>query len=149
MGWLKLQGVVVRPQAETHGTQQPANTAAAAAARAAGFATQQPCCASSSRRCWDPWKADSAANVAYDYAPQPQPQPQNPDRPDSANPDCRGSGQQGLRSVGGGSAGGSGDSSQGLAGSEVVWDEESIPREWQWEAFAEEVGCPARCVLQS
>lgn len=120
MGWLKLQRAVFRPPAEPHHTPQQQQAAA----------RQQPaaCPASSNSTCWDPWKADSAANVAYGTPAQPQQQ---------------GSGQQGSAGVPCGTAGASSLSSQGLAGSECVWDQETIPRGWQWSVFAEEVGCPA------
>lgn len=160
MGWLKLQRVVFRPAAETTDTQeqpdqgaQQASTAAAAAV-AAGFSTKQACPAASAGicHCWDPWNADSAANVAYGGELSPQLQPRNTarlglNRQGSAGPS---SGDQGSGGVGGSAGGGSGQqgsgasSSQGLAGSEGVWDDRTIPREWQWSAFADEVGCPVR-----
>jgi hypothetical protein len=94
--------------------------------------------------------------VAYGSSPQSQGQAQaqaqsglSPDQGFGQQGSGQGFGQQGSGQPGSGggvcgSAGVSSLSSQGLSGSECVWDEDSIPRGWQWSAFAEEVGCPAR-----
>ena len=162
MGWLKLQRAVFRPPAEpqhnthqqqaaaTDGGQQPA--AASPALDATAAKPLHRCPASSCRCCWDPWKADSAANVAYgSHTTQSQGQTQAqqqlrvwPDQGFGQQGSGQGSGQQGSGGVVCGSAGLSSLSSQGLSGSECVWDDDSIPQGWQWSVFAEEVGCPAR-----
>lgn len=152
MGWIKLQRVAVRPplnDGAADGAQHEQQQTEAAAA-AAGFPGKQQCPAAasdgSSNSFWDPWQAGSAFNVAYDVN-------NNTAAAAAGGPLSQqgsGAGRQGFTAAtgsGSGSAGlnGSEDpASQGLCGSECVWDEGSIPREWQWEVFAQEVGCSAR-----
>lgn len=153
MAWLKLRRVVFREAKAVQGvgnsSQQQAAAApppappAAAARWLPRFPGKQHCVAGGTSSCWDPWHADSAANVCYK---QQQPDASSGGGGSSLPPSGQrlATGQQGT-AVGGATAG-SALSSQDITGSECVWDAASIPRDWTWAAFADAVGCPARCV---